>query len=211
MMTTTQPRWKRSKPVIGLIGGMGSGKSRVADEFARRGAYVISGDALGHEGLRQPEVRGQVVARWGPDILGPDGEIDRRRVAAIVFVRPDERKALESLLHPWIEKRVQEEIQNAEKVPSCRLIVLDAAVLLEAGWDGVCDRLVFVQAPEDVRRRRLAEQRGWSTKEVTARESAQLSLTEKASRAHDVLDNSGSLEQLATQVEALLRRWNLLP
>jgi dephospho-CoA kinase len=198
-----------TKPIIGLVGGMGSGKSRVAAELARYGGRLISGDAIGHEALRQPELREKVVQRWGTDVLQSDGEIDRRKVAAIVFASTDERRALEEMLHPWIEQRIREQIQEAKADPACRFVILDAAVMLEAGWEGVCDRLVYVEAPREVRLRRLAEQRGWSTKDVVARENAQLSLTEKASRAHDAVDNSGSLAQLTPQVEALLRKWGL--
>ena len=199
------------KPVIGLVGGMGSGKSRVAAEFARHGARVISGDELGHEGLRQPDIRDQVVGRWGRAILDDAGAIDRGKLGRVVFGDPAQRRELERLLFPWIGRRLREEVEAAAKDPAVPLVVLDAAIMLEAGWSGVCDRLVYIDAPRDVRLRRLAEQRGWTAKEVTARESAQMSLTEKASRADDAVDNSGSAGQLARRVEELLREWGLVP
>lgn len=195
------------KPVIGLVGGVGSGKTRVAAEFARHGARVIAGDPLGHQALRQPDIRERVIGRWGSGILGADGEIERRKVAAIVFHDPAERRALEAMVYPWIGERFREEIVRAQQDPSVRLVVLDAAVMLEAGWKNVCDRLVFVDAPPEVRRRRLAEQRGWSPEEVEARERSQMSLEEKARRAHHVVANAGSPEELARQVEDLLRGW----
>src|SRR5947209_7335955 len=98
--------------VIGLIGGIGSGKSRVADEFARRGARVLSGDALAHEALRQPEIRQQVVNRWGPGVLAETGEVNRRRLAGIVFKDARELKALEALVHPYIGRRLREEVEK---------------------------------------------------------------------------------------------------
>src|SRR5438552_1839733 len=101
------------KPVVGLIGGMGSGKSRVAAEFIRRGARVISGDALGHEALRQPDVRDRVAGRWGRGILDDRGEIDRRRLGAIVFADPLALKALEALVHPWVRSRIAAEVEAA--------------------------------------------------------------------------------------------------
>ena len=199
-----------AKPVIGLIGGIGSGKSTVAEAFARRGAKVIVGDALGHEALRQPEIKAKLVERWGPEVLDADGEVNRRRVAGIVFAKTprarDELRALESLVFPWIERRAREEIAAARDDPAFRLVVLDAAVMLEAGWDRVCDRLVYVHAPREVRLGRLAAGRGWSAKDVEEREAAQLSLTEKATRADDAVDNSGSPGEVQRQVDDLLRR-----
>src|SRR5207253_9155202 len=101
------------KPVLGLIGGIGSGKSRVADALARRGGRVIAGDLLGHEALRQPQVRDQVVGRWGRGVLNDQGEIDRRKVGAIVFADNAELRALEALTFPYIERRIAEEIARA--------------------------------------------------------------------------------------------------
>jgi len=200
-----------AKPVIGLIGGIGSGKSTVAQAFARRGARVIVGDALGHEALRQPDVRAKLVARWGHSILDETGEVSRRKVAGIVFAKTpasrDELRALEALVFPWIGRRAGEEIAAAQADGRTRLIVLDAAVMLEAGWDRVCDRIVYVHAPRAIRLRRLAAGRGWSAQEVAEREATQRSLTEKATRADDALDNSGTPEEVQRQVDALLARW----
>ena len=193
--------------VIGLIGGMGSGKSLVAEMFAQRGAKVISGDQLGHQALAQPEIKTEVVERWGPGVLDVQGEVDRRRLGAIVFADAAERRALEALVFPWIERRLQEELASAVTNPQVALIVLDAAIMLETGWNKLCDWLVYIDAPREARLRRLLEQRGWSTREVEAREGAQLSLLEKKKRADFVLDNSGLPEQVAQQVEELLKHW----
>jgi dephospho-CoA kinase len=203
------PRSSLKKPVLGLIGGIGSGKTQVAAELARHGGRVISGDQLGHEGLRQPALREQVIRRWGPGVLDEHGEVVRRRLGALVFADPAELRDLEAILFPWIERRLREEIARAQSDPEVRFVVVDAAVMLEAGWDRLCDAVVFVHAPEAERLRRLAQERGWSAKEVAAREQAQWPLTEKVRRAHATVDNSGSPEQLARQVEDLLRPWNL--
>jgi dephospho-CoA kinase len=199
----------QSKPVVGLIGGIGSGKSLVAEMFRRRGANVISGDQLGHEALRQPEIRASVVERWGPQVLESDGTISRRRLAAIVFGDPKELRALEALVFPWIERRIREEIAALRARAEVRLIVLDAAIMLEAGWNKVCDWLVYVDAPRAARLRRLEEQRGWTAKEVQEREKVQMSLTDKMSRADYVVDNSGTPEQVAQQVDDLLKQWGI--
>lgn len=194
------------KPVLGLIGGIGSGKSVVAEELARRGAKIVSGDRLGHEALRQPDIRERVVARWGREVLDAAGEIDRRKVGAIVFGDEQERRALQTMVFPYIEAGIRREIETAMNDPAVKLVVLDAAIMLEAGWNKVCDRIVYVDSPRELRLERLARQRGWSEKEVTAREHAQMDLTEKKARADVVLDNSGTREQTARQVEDLLKQ-----
>lgn len=195
--------------VIGLIGGIGSGKSRVAGEFAKHGAVVISGDQLGHEALAQPDIRDRVVNRWGQVVLNPHGKVDRSRLGAIVFADREELRALEDLVFPYIESRLMEEVTAARKNPLAPFIVVDAAVMLEAGWHRFCDRLIYVNTSREIRLRRLAEQRGWQEKEVAAREAAQLSLTEKARRADAILDNSGTADQLAQQVRTILQSWGI--
>src|ERR1700682_3426954 len=110
------------KPVVRLIGGMCSGKSLVAGLMAQRGAKLIAADELGHEALRQPDVKAQLVERWGPGILARNGEVERRRVAKIVFDDPQERKALERVVFPWIEERIREQIAEANSDPRVALV-----------------------------------------------------------------------------------------
>jgi dephospho-CoA kinase len=195
----------RSKPVLGLIGGIGSGKSFVAAELVRHGGAIVSGDQAGHEALRQPDIKAHVVERWGPGVLNDSGEIDRRKVGAIVFADPVERKALEEMVFPFIERRLREEIEKTRRDPAVRFVVLDAAIMLEAGWNKVCDRVVYVDSPRALRLRRLTEQRGWTEKELEKREQAQMPLDEKRRRADAVIDNSGPPGETARQVEQLLR------
>jgi dephospho-CoA kinase len=199
------------KPVVGLIGGIGSGKSRVAAEFARRGAVIIAGDQLGHEALRQPAVKEQVRQRWGEGVFDAAGEVDRRQLGRIVFADQAELKALEAMTFPWIERGIEQGIRLAQEDPRAALVVLDAAILLEAGWNRYCDRLVYVHAPRAQRLARVAAQRGWTAKEVDTRARAQLPLEEKRHRADDMVDNSGSPEETARQVESLLSRWGVAP
>jgi dephospho-CoA kinase len=198
-----------AKLVIGLIGGIGSGKSRVAAEFARHGAVVISGDQLGHEALRQTDIRDRVVEHWGAGVLDAQGQIDRRALGQRVFGHVEELRALERLVFPWIEGRLEEEIRKAQQDPVVPCIVVDAAIMLEAGWNRFCDRIVYVDAPRDLRLRRLAQQRGWTEREVQARTEAQLPLTAKVSQADTAIDNSGSPDDLARQIAHLLTKWRI--
>jgi dephospho-CoA kinase len=195
---------------VGLIGGIGSGKSWVAQELKRRGAWVIPADEVGHQALRQPSIRDRVVGRWGPEVLDDSGEVDRRQLGARVFADAGERRALEEIVFPWMEDRFRQEIQVGQAATDCRLVVLDAAILLEAGWGAACDCIVFVDAPREVRLVRLAAQRGWTAAELDARERAQMSLEEKIRRADFVIDNSGAGEPLDRQVDFLLGRLGVI-
>jgi dephospho-CoA kinase len=196
-----------AKPVVGLIGAIGGGKSTAARCFAARGGFVIDADALGHEALRQPETIAAVVARWGEGVRKPDGSLDRRAIGRIVFADPAERSALEALVFPYIGKRAVEEIARGITDPNTRFVVLDAAVLLEAGWNKNVDRIVYVDAPRDVRLARLAARSGWTDAELTAREAAQWPVEEKIARSDIVLINDATEGELQQHVDALLREW----
>lgn len=198
------------KPVVGVVGGIGAGKSAAAAAMARRGGAVIDADRLGHAALEQPEVRRQLVARWGERVLKPDGSANRRAIAGIVFNNPPELRALEGMVFPYIGRRAREEIVKAQADPAVRFVVLDAAVMLEAGWAEACDRIVYVEAPRDVRLARLAARSGWTADEVTARELAQMPLEEKKAQSAAVVVNDGSPARLREQVDELLRAWGLL-
>src|SRR5438445_3033779 len=193
------------KLVIGLIGGIGSGKSSAAAALAKLGARVISGDLLGHEALRDADIKKQVVEHWGKRVLDRQGEIDRSRLGAIVFGNPEERRKLEAIVHPYIKRRLAEEIDAAQADRRVKLIVVDAAVMLEVGWSKHCDRILYVEAPRNLRLKRLAQQRGWTAKELAAREEAQMPLSEKKAFADAVLNNSGSVEQLQEEIGKLLK------
>ncbi len=198
------------KPIIGIIGSIGAGKSVVAAELARLGGFLISADALGHEGLRDAAVKSQVRARFGDAVIKPDGEVDRRKLAAIVFGDANELRALEAIQFPFIGTRVREEVAKGEADPAIRFIVLDAAVLLEAGWKERCDRILFVDAPRDVRLERLRKNRHWTVEELDNRERSQLPHDEKRAAADAALVNAGSVAEAAEKVRERLRSWNLL-
>ena len=198
-------------PIVGIIGGIGSGKSLVAGEFVKHGGWLIVGDTLGHEALRQPAIKAEVTRRWGRDLLDEQGAIKRRALGQMVFRDPHELRALETLVFPWIGRRIWEEIAKARLDPAVRLIVLDAAIMMEAGWDKNCDRVIYVEAPPDVRLARLQGKRGWSAREVAERESSQLPLDDKRRRADAIIGNSGTPDQVTEQVDKLIREWKIVP
>jgi dephospho-CoA kinase len=195
------------KPVIGLIGAIGAGKSTAAKCFAARGGQVIDADALGHEALRQPEVVESLIKRWGERIRRPDGTLDRREIGRIVFADPEQRNALEAMVFPYIGKRTQQLIEAAQTNRDAAFVVLDAAVLLEAGWGDWVDRIVYVDAPRELRVARLAARSGWNETELAGREAAQLPSEMKKTRADSVVMNEADVVRLQEQIDALLARW----
>ena len=199
------------KPVLGLVGGIGAGKSTVANALARHGGKVVAGDPLGHEALEQPDIRARILEVWGDrDILRADGKVDRKKFGRIVFPSPVERSRLEHLVHPYIELRIRQEIDKAVADPAAKFVVLDAAILLEAGWDGVCDKLIYVDAPRPLRLERVQQQRKWSDQDLANREAVQMPTEKKKERADVVLDNGGLPEATIAQVDELVKSWKLV-
>jgi dephospho-CoA kinase len=190
-------------PILGLIGGIACGKSAVAASLARRGAVVFNADELGHQAIQEPEVRRALVERWGPRVLNADGHVDRPAVAKIVFAKgasaAAERQFLEQLVHPGIRRRIEAGIRQLSD-SATPAVVIDAALLLEAGWSKVCSQIVFVECPRDERLRR-ALSRGWSAEEFARREAAQAPIEEKRCAASYVIDNSGTLDDLEAQID----------
>jgi dephospho-CoA kinase len=189
--------------VIGITGGIASGKSLVAQQLGQFGAVVLDADRVGHEVLREPPVRAALIARWGTGILDTAGEVRRRVVAERVFAPPPdgprELAFLEHWTHPRITERIGQQLRELRHRGDIRAVVLDAPVLYKAGWDVYCDVILFVEADAAVRADR-ARQRGWSESQWRAREAAQPTLDFQQAQASVVLDNSGSPEQLLAQL-----------
>lgn len=197
--------------IIGIIGGVASGKSFVAEQFRRLGAEIIHVDEIGHEVLREPDVRAALVQRWGDQLLDADGHVSRAAVAERVFSgipdQPGNLEFLENLVHPRIGQRVRARIESIARDRPGTSVVVDAALLIEAGWAEFCDRIVFVDVPRALRLGR-ARQRGWTEAEFLAREAAQADLAVKRKQADWVMDNSGSAEHTFAQVQQF---WRTLP
>ncbi len=195
--------------VIGILGGVASGKSLVADQFRRLGAEVLNADQVAHEVLREAEVIKALRDRWGDDVIDEAGQINRAAVAKIVFATspdgPEQLAFLEQITHPRIGLRLKEQIEQLSR-REIEVVVLDAPVMLKAGWNRFCDRIVFVETEQSIRRQR-ARQRGWSDEAFAAREDAQESLENKRSVSDFVINNSGTQQQTLAQVEEF---WNSL-
>jgi len=193
--------------LIGILGGVASGKSAVSNRLKMLGAVVLDADRAGHEVLREPEVKEALRRRWGDAVFDAAGGVDRRKVAGIVFAETcrgrEELAFLEQLTHPRIERRLRGQLEELS-LRGVRVAVLDAPVMLKAGWDRMCDGLVFVDTPRHVRLAR-ARQRGWTEAVLAAREAAQEPLETKRRRAVTLIDNSSSWEHLHEQVDRFWR------
>ncbi len=193
-----------------LVGGVGSGKSTLAKWLGDRFSIpVVDADKLGHVALKQPEVIEQLLERFGSGIVGSDGEIDRSELGGLVWGDDSQavqaRRDLERIVHPVIQGEMREAIEKARREGK-RGIVIDAAVVIEAGWHQFCDRLIFVDTPEEKRVKHVIDSRNWSEQELKKRERSQLDLETKRKYAHFVVDNSGSVEQSGQQLVQWLHR-----
>lgn len=199
------PRLRSShpKPVIGLTGSIGSGKSTVADILRDLGAAVIDSDRLIHDELRTRDVIATLRDWWGPDVVLADGGIDRKAVAEIVFHDDQELDRLQDLLYPRIERRRSEMMPGLFADASLRAVVLEVPKLFEIGLDRECDAVVLVDADRDVRIRRLAQSRGWSEDELSRRENRLIPLDRKRSLADYIVENHSTLDALRRKVESV--------
>ena len=201
-------------PVVGIVGGIGSGKSAVTQWVATKvNVLVINADKLGHEALQLDSVKSALHRRFGGDIFDQAGDVNRAALARIVFGNTPEhliaRQDLERISHPAIEARVLELVKQAE-LDGREAVLLDAAVLLEAGWQRQCDAVVFVDASDDVRQRRVAARSGWSQEELRRRESSQLPLVEKKRLSNVVISNESDDSHGGQELlDFLCRSWSI--
>ncbi len=193
--------------VIGLTGGLASGKSTVAAIFRQLGAVVISADALARE-VMEPgmEAYREVVAAFGPEVLQPDGRIDRARLASRIYADPSARRRLNEITHPRIRALLRREVARLQRwLPADAIIVLDIPLLLDtAPRDAFpLEGVIVVAVDEATQLARLRHREGIGEEEARRRLAAQRPLREKAAEADWVIDNSGTPEQTRRQVEEL--------
>ncbi len=183
------PPFKGPKPVIGILGGIGSGKSKVAQAFALLGCGIVDADQIAKQALNTPEAARQVRQWWGNSVIGADGLPDRKAIAARVFEQPQELARLEGLLHPIVFRQRETLVAAMNADPDIVAIIEDCPLLLEKKLEGPCDVLVFVEASLKTRLERVAKTRGWSHEELVRRELRQMPLDIKRKRADYVILN----------------------
>jgi dephospho-CoA kinase len=190
--------------LVGLTGGIGTGKSTMARMLEKRGAVVFDADVLARQAVA-PGTPGfdQVIERFGPNVLAPGGGLDREALASIVFSDPAARRDLEGIVHPEVRRMFAEGCE--EYRDSDRVVVFSAPLLVETGMHTAFDRLIVVSAPVATQIERLMRDRGMGERDVQARIAAQLPLEAKAEVADILVDNEGTLEDLERRVERVWR------
>ncbi|MEQ8316737.1 MAG: dephospho-CoA kinase [Phycisphaerales bacterium] len=187
--------------VLGLAGGIGSGKSAVAAVLGELGFVVSDSDAGARAVLERPEVVAELVRAFGQSVLDASGKPDRKAIADAVFGDEARRRTLEQIVHPRLhEQRAQ--LIEAARTRGAAGVVIDAPLLFEAGVDAECDAVIFVDTLRAVRLARVIEGRGWTEAELARREAAQMPLEEKRRRSQQVVANDGDMDALRARVRA---------
>ena len=190
----------RKKPVIGIVGGIGSGKSTVAAEFAKLGCKTIDADKIAHELLDEPAIKEKIVASFGQVILESAGKIDHRRLANIVFTDGDKLSLLNSIIHPPVLARTEQLIDQYNHQPEVAAIVLDMPLLVEVGWAKRCDKLIFVDCNRKSRIARAKKIGVFDENQLKIRENFQISLDNKANISDNIIDSNSDFSALVRQV-----------
>ncbi len=187
------------KPIIGIMGGIGSGKSTVAAEFVKLGCEVIDADKIAHELLNKDAVKEKIVAYFGRDVLDSRENIDRKKLGNIVFDDYDKLTTLNGLIHPLVIKRIEELIEQYQQQNQIKAVVLDIPLLVEIGWVKRCNKLIFVDCKEKIRAKRVKKM-GFDKNQLKIRENFQISLDNKAALADNTIENNSDFSAMVRQV-----------
>lgn len=194
------------KPIIGIAGGIGSGKSAVAGLFGEMGCLVIDSDGLVHQAYREEKVKRQLRGWWGEGIFKADGEVDRRAIAARVFSDPLERMKLEKLVHPLVNEARERLMAGEGGKSQIVAFVWDTPLLFETGLYLECNAVVFVECPPEMRFERVRVERGWNEAGWVSREKLQWPLDKKREISDYVIVNTADAEYARGQVSEVLSR-----
>jgi dephospho-CoA kinase len=195
-----------NKPIIGIMGGIGSGKSTIARMFGELDCLVIHSDEQVQQVYQDPVVIDQMRKWWGGSVLQPSGQLNRKKVSDIVFTDPTQRRKLEELVHPHVARLRDKQMEEAANNPQIKAIVWDTPLLFEAGLRQQCDAVVFVDLPLPQRLERVARSRGWNEAELRRREFSQWPLDKKKEISDYIVDNSADADHVRGQVREVLFR-----
>ena len=189
-----------NKPIIGIVGGICSGKSTVANEFAKLGCKVIDADKIAHELLQNKDVKEEIVNLFGQNILNSTGKIEHQKLADVVFADTEKLSSLNKIIHPLILKGAEELIKQYNSQIEVKAIVLYMPLLIEVGWAKRCDRLIFIDCKRQKRIDRAKKMRIFNENQIKIRENFQISLDNKANIADNVIDNNSDFSTMVRQV-----------
>ena len=195
-----------NKPIIGIAGGIGSGKSFVAGLFRELGCLVISSDEQVSDVYRSPIVRQALRQWWGDQALNQDGQVNRSFVASKIFNDPQQRKRLEDLIHPLVGEARMRAMEQAADDPDVVAYIWDTPLLFETGLNSQTDAVVFVDVPLEIRQKRLEKSRNWTVQELARRENSQWPLDKKREISDYVIRNTADAELTRVQVKDVLSR-----
>ncbi|MBL7188503.1 MAG: dephospho-CoA kinase [Phycisphaerae bacterium] len=187
------------KPVIGILGGIASGKSTVAAEFAKLGCKVIDADDIVHKLLETEAVKEKITACFGRAIADSTGKIDHKKLAGAVFDDVDKLSSLNEIIHPFVLRRAEKLVDRYSRQDQVKAIVLDMPLLVEVGWAKRCDRLIFVECKQELRAAR-AQKKGFDKNQLKIRENFQISLDNKVGLADNTVINNSGFSALVRQV-----------
>jgi dephospho-CoA kinase len=188
------------KPVIGILGGICSGKSTVAAEFAKLGCKVIDADEIAKKLIEKRNIKEKIAASFGQNILNRQGKIDRRKLAGVVFSDGNKLSLLNSIVHPPVLTRIEQLIKRYNRQKRTKAIVLDMPLLAEVGWASRCNRLIFVDCKQKLRLKRAKKKGIFNRNQLKKRENFQISLDRKTEISDNTISNNSGFRALAKQV-----------
>ncbi|GIN22101.1 dephospho-CoA kinase [Siminovitchia fordii] len=197
--------------IIGLTGGIASGKSTVSKLLEKRGFAIVDADVAARKVVEPGEkAYKDIVEAFGSSILLTDGTLDRAKLGSIVFQNDDERKKLNAIVHPAVRKKMNDWQEEAIKAGK-RTIILDIPLLYESGLTHLVEKTIVVYVNECTQLKRLIERNNFTEEEAKSRIASQIPLKEKMEKADAVIDNNGSVEETETQLEQLIEKWKMKP
>ncbi len=190
---------------VGLTGSIGTGKSTVSKIFQKLGAYVIDADKVVHRLLQDKKVKEEIKQVFGNDIFDSSGNIDRKKLAKIIFNNPEMKKKLEEILHPKVRQQIEHFIKEVYEKDKNAVIIAEIPLLIETGLYKNYDKVIVVYAPKDLQLKRLLN-KGFSEEEALSRINSQMDIEEKLKYADIVIENTGSLKELEEKVKKVYEK-----
>jgi dephospho-CoA kinase len=191
---------ENKKPVIGILGGIASGKSTLAKELENRGCAVIDADAIAKQLLQTDDVKKRIRDQFGGGVFDTAGQVDKAKLAEMVFAGTASVEAINAIVHPKVLKRTERLIAQYQDDPAVKAVVLDIPLLLETGWEKRCDKLIFVDCSRPARLERASKKGVFDENQLKKRENFQISLDKKQKIAHYIVDNNEDLSELTKQI-----------